>query len=212
MKKRLIILFATLMSVLALTGCEKKKEEAKIQATETFVEENEVQLVYHDTENVEFRIAVIEGKAESGLERLMNDAEKGEAANLYQFRKYSSFSNFDVFLKVGVIDIAVISLEDALKFEEEKPGTLCLLSINEKSEDGYVVAAVTKEFAKTYPLALQVFMEEMQYSAKDATCIVGDEMRLMIENYLIEAGKELPAEEFYYPLPETTVEEAAAND
>ena len=106
----------------------------------------------------------------------------------------------------------MISLEDALKFEEEKPGTLCLLSINEKSEDGYVVAAVTKEFAKTYPLALQVFMEEMQYSAKDATCIVGDEMRLMIENYLTEAGKELPAEEFYYPLPETTVEEAAAND
>ena len=76
MKKRLIILFATLMGVLALTGCEKKKEEVKIQATETFVEENEVQLVYHDTENVEFRIAVIEGKAASGLERLMNDAEK----------------------------------------------------------------------------------------------------------------------------------------
>ena len=212
MKKRLIILFAAMMGVLALTGCEKEKEEAKAPATETFVEENEVQVVYHDTENVEFRIAVMEGKTTSGLERLMNDAAKGEAANQYQFHEYSNFSNFHILLKSGMIDIAVISLEDALAVEEEKPGMLCLLSINEELENGYLVAAASKEFAMTYPLALQVFMEEMQYSAKDATCIVGDEMRLMIENYLTEAGKELQAEEFYYPLPETTVEEAAAND
>ena len=47
----------------------------------------------------------------------------------------------------------------------------------------------------------------MKYSAKDATCITGDEMRTLIENYLEEQEEELPGDEFYYPLPEITNEE-----
>lgn len=212
MKKRLIVLLAMLMGVLAVTGCEKEKEEEQILPTETFVEENEVQLVYHDTENVQFKIAVIEGEMTKGLERLIEDAEKGEAANQYHFSKYSDFSNFSMFLKYGIMDIAVLSLEDVLTLEEENPGNLCLLSVNGELEEGYVVAVANIKFARTYPLALQVFLEEMQYSAKDATCIVGEEMRGLIETYLTEQEKELPADEFYYPLPELPVEESEADD
>ena len=212
MKKRLIILLAMLMGTLALTGCEKKKEETKAPATETFVEENEVQLVYHDTENVDFRIAVIEGEMSNGLERLIEDAEKEEAANKYQFFKYSRFSEFHVFLESGMIDLAVISLEDALAIEKEKPGVLCMLSVNGKTDDDYVVTVGNIEFVKTYPLAMQVFMEEMKYSAKDATCITGEEMKLMIESYIVEMEKELPEDGFYYPLLEITAEEAIEND
>ena len=206
MKRRLTILFAMLMSVCALTGCDKKKEEAKALATETYVEENEVQVVYHDTENVDFRIAVIEGEMSRGYERLMEDAAKEEAANKYRFYKYSDFSNFHVYLENGMMEIAVISLKDALAIEEEKPGLLCLLAINGENEEGYYATVAKTDFVKMYPFAVQVFLEEMQYSSKEEPCILGEEMKMLVQDYLTENELHLVEDGFYYPLPEVTEE------
>ncbi len=215
MKKYLTVILS-MMAVLALfTGCEQKEEDPS-PATETYVEENEVQVVYHDTENVNFRIAVITGDMMTGFERLIADAKKGEAANHYRFYEYEDFYMCQYLFECGTMDIATLTLEEALEFYKENPENICILSINAVTEEGYGVTAVTQKFAKMYPFALQVFMEEMKYSAKDATCIVGDEMRAMIEEYLTEAEEEeLPGDEFYYPLPEASeeaVEETEEND
>ena len=207
MKKRLFVLLAILTVIAVLTGCEKKEEEKTPSATETYVEENEIQVVHHDTENVDFRIAVIQGDMMTGFERLMEDAEKEEAANHYRFYKYQDFKSFKAIFNCGNVDIATISLEKALEVYREKPEFISILSINAEMEEGYGVTVATQKFARTYPFALQVFMEEMKYSAKEATCIVGEEMQTLIENYLTEQEEELPGEEFYYPLPELTNEE-----
>lgn len=199
MKKSLINVVLILMAVLMISGCEK--EEEKAPATETYVEENEIQLISHDTEDIDFRIAVIEGEMTAGFERLMQDAQKGEAANVYRFYKYEDLSKFETFLKGGMMEIATVSLEDALELNEENPGMFAVLSINAESEDGYGVTIVNTGFAKGYPAALKVFMEEMKYSAKDAVCVTGEEMKATIEAYLTEQEMELPEDEFYYPLP-----------
>lgn len=205
MKRSLLILLTMLLSATVLTGCEKKEEAAP--ATETYVEENEIQVVHHDTENVDFDIAVIEGEMLTGFERLMGDAEKKEAANQYRFHKYADLSKFKSLLEAGIFEIATLSLEEAVAVNEEKPEFICVLSINANTEAGYGVTVANINFAKTYPSALKVFMEEMTYSAKEATCITGEEMRTLIEEYLTEQEIELPGDEFYYPLPEITEEE-----
>lgn len=215
MKKSLLIFLTVLTSLLAFTGCEKKEEE-KAPATETYVEENEVQKVFHDTENVDFRVMVVEGELTFGLERFMQDAEKNQAANAYRLYKYRDYSEFSFLLERGMFEIATITLEDALSIDEKNPGVLCVLAITSKLEDGYGAVVGNVDFARTYPLALQVFMEEITYSAKDAGYILGDEMKMLIADYLTEQEIEQPEEEFYYPLPELetaeTVEETEEND
>lgn len=140
----------------------------------------------------------------SALEKMQ---KKGEAANHYRFYEYRDFSMFRSVFECGTVDITTLSLAEALEVYREDPEFICILSINEEMEDGYGVTVATQKFARMYPFALQVFMEEMKYSAKDATCITGDEMRTLIENYLEEQEEELPGDEFYYPLPEITNEE-----
>lgn len=219
MKRILLTLLTLIITIAALTGCEKKEEEKSIE-TETYVEENEVQVVHHDTENVDFRIAVITGDMKTGFERLIGDAKKEEAANHYRFYEYRDFNMFKSVFDCGSVDITTLPLEEALEVYRENPEFICLLSINAELENGYGVTAATQKFAKTYPFALQVFIEEMKYSAKEATCIDGDEMRALIEAYLTEQEEELPGDEFYYPLPEETdegvevidVEEPEEND
>ena len=206
MKKSFIMFLVILLGLGVVTGCGNAKEQ-ETPATETYVEENEVEIVYHDTEDVNFRIAVIEGEMLKGLERLMADADRGEAANRYQFYKHKEFSNFETLLGFETIDIATITLKEALRVNEENPELICLLSINAEMEDGYGVTIANRTFARTYPLALQVFMEEMSYSAKDAVCITGEDMKLLIENYLTEQGIELPGDDFYYPMTEEADEE-----
>ena len=206
MKKSLLTLLVMLMTMTVFTGCDKKEEETAT-ATETYVEENEIQVVHHDTENVDFRIALITGDMMTGFERLREDAKKGEAANHYRFYEYRDFSMIRSVFECGTVDITTLSLAEALEVYREDPEFICILSINEEMEDGYGVTVATQKFARMYPFALQVFMEEMKYSAKDATCITGDEMRTLIENYLEEQEEELPGDEFYYPLPEITNEE-----
>lgn len=206
MKKSLITLLTVFLAAAVLTGCENKEEE-KNTATETYVEENEIQVVHHDTENVDFRIALVTGDMITGFERLREDARNHEAANQYRFYEYMDFSMFESIFDCGAVDIATISLEKALACYREKPEFICILAINAEMENGYGVTVATQKFARTYPFALQVFMEEMQYSAKEATCIIGKEMRTMIETYLTEGEEELPGDEFYYPLPEVTDEE-----
>lgn len=205
MKKRLLILWMMLAVAAVLGGCEKKEEKAT--ATETYVEENEIQIVHHDTENVDFRIAVITGDMMTGFESLMEDAKKEEAANYYRFYEYRDFRMFRSLFNCGTVDIATLSLEDALEVYREDPEFICILSINSQGEDGYGVTVATQKFARKYPFALQVFMEEMKYSAKDAVCITGDEMRSLLEEAFTEQKEELPGDEFYYPLPELVGEE-----
>jgi hypothetical protein len=206
MKKYFIILLAVMLGAGIMTGCGKEKE-SKAPATETYVEENEKEVVYHDTEDVNFRIAVIEGEMLNGLERLMDDAKKDEAANRYHFYRHKEFANFESLLEFGTIDIATISLEEALKVNAENPELICLISVNAEMKEGYGVTVANRTFARTYPLALKVFIEEMSYSAKDAVCIMGQEMKALVENYLSEQGAELPGDDFYYPLLEESVEE-----
>lgn len=207
MKKSRIILAVMLFAALTLTGCEPKTEENIAQPTETYMEENEVQVVYHDTEDVDFRIALIEGDMEPGFERLAEDARKGEAANDYRFYEYEDFSKFKSLFDCGTVDIATLTLEDALAVYRENPDLICVVSINAERENGYGVTVANTDFVKTYPAALQVFLEEMSYSAKEATCIMGDEMRYLIEEQLTSWEQELPGDEFYYPLPEPEDEE-----
>lgn len=207
MKRSRMILFAAMFGILALSGCAKKEEKPVPQQTETYVEENTVTVVHHDTENVNFRIAVIKGEMTAGLERLMADAEKGEAANHYRFYEYDDFSKFKSLFNCGTIAVTTLRLEDALEIYKENPEFICLLAINSEAEDGYGVTVANTAFARKYPFALQVFMEEMAYSAKEATCITGEEMRALVEEELIAKGEELPGDEFYYPLPELPEEE-----
>lgn len=202
MKKSRIILPVMLFAALTVTGCETKTEENIAQPTETYVEENEVQVVYHDTEDVDFRIALIEGDMSLGFERLMEDAQKEEAANNYCFYEYEDFSKFKSLFDFGTVDIATLTLEDALAVYRENPEFICVLSINAEMEEGYGVTVASTDFVKMYPSALQVFLEEMSYSAKEATCIMGDEMKYLIEEQLTSREEELPGDEFYYPLPE----------
>lgn len=216
MKKKLLALGMLLAFTLALAGCEKKEENEPVE-TETYVEENEIQVVSHDTENIYFKIGIMEGEMTAGLERLMADAERGEAANQYRFYKYKEFYQFRYLLENNLLDLATISLEDALSLYQENPDLISLLAINsEREEGGYGVTVATKKFAGSYPYALQVFMEEMAYSSKEFTCIRGEEMRALVEAYLMgETGTEmeeeeteeieeteLPGDDFYYPLPE----------
>lgn len=208
MKKSIIALMTLLIAATALTGCDKKEETKAPAATETYVEENEIQVVHHDTEDVDFRIAVITGDMRTGFERLIGDAKKEEAANKYRFYEYKDFSMFKSVFDCGTVDVTTLSLEDALAVYRENPEFICILAINAEMEEGYGVTVATQKFAKRYPFALQVFMEEMKYSAKEATCITGEEMRTLLETYLTEQEEELPGDEFYYPLPEITNEEA----
>lgn len=218
MRKNMFTLLAVMFGVLALAGCSPKEEKPQPQQTETYVEENTVTVVHHDTENVNFRIAVIKGDMTIGLERLMEDAEKREAANNYSFYEYDDFSKFKSLFDCGTIAVTTLRLQDALEVYKENPEFICLLAINSEAEDGYGVTVANTAFARKYPFALQVFMEEMAYSAKEATCITGEEMRYMIEEQLIAWEEELPGDEFYYPLPElpdeetVDVEEPETND
>lgn len=208
MKKSIVAFMTLLIAATALTGCDKKEETKAPAATETYVEENEIQVVHHDTEDVDFRIAVITGDMKTGFERLIGDAKKEEAANKYRFYEYKDFSMFKSVFDCGTVDVTTLSLEDALAVYRENPEFICILAINAEMEEGYGVTVATQKFAKMYPFALQVFMEEMKYSAKEATCITGEEMRTLLETYLTEQEEELPGDEFYYPLPEITNEEA----
>lgn len=209
MKKKLLALGMLLAFTLALAGCEEKEENGPV-ATETYVEENEIQVISHDTENIYFKIGIIEGEMTAGLERLMADAERGEAANQYRFYKYTDFSKFEFLLERNLLDIATISLEDAVTLYEKDPELLCVLAINSKAEDGSLgVTVAAKRFVVGYPNALQVFMEEMKYSAKDALCITGEDMKTEIAAYLTgedDWAEELPGDDFYYPLPEPLAE------
>lgn len=207
MKKSMILLSLVLMAAVLATGCEKKDEKVQPQQTETYVEKNTITVVHHDTENVDFRIAVIGNEMKSGLEHLMEDAKKGEAANRYRFYEYDDFSKFKALFDCGTVDVATLSLQEALEIYRQNPDFICLLSINYEGEDGYGVTVANTAFARTYPSALKLFMEEMMYSAKDFTCITGEEMRSTVEGYLTVQGEELPGNEFYYPLPELPEEE-----
>ena len=57
-----------------------------------------------------------------------------------------------------------------------------------------------------YPFAVQVFLEEMQYSSKEEPCILGEEMKMLVQDYLTENELHLVEDGFYYPLPEVTEE------
>lgn len=209
MKKKLLALGMLLTFTAALAGCGEKKENGPV-ATETYVEENEIQVISHDTENIYFKIGTIEGEMTAGLERLMADAERGEAANQYRFYRYTDFSKFEFLLERNLLDIATISLEDAFTLYEKDPELLCVLAINSRQEDGSLgVTVATKKFVVGYPYALQVFMEEMKYSAKDAVCVTGEDMKTEIVAYLTgeeTSEEELPGDAFYYPLPEPFAE------
>lgn len=210
MKKKLLSLGMLLLITAALAGCGKKEETIDPVATETYVKENEIQVISHDTENVYFKIGVIEGEMTAGMERLMEDAQRGEAANQYRFYKYTDFYKFQYLIENNLLDIATISLEDAFTLYEEDPELLCILAINSEREDGgYGVTVATKKFAGSYPYALQVFLEELEYSSKGFTCIRGEKIRILIEAYLTGETEEpeseetvLPGDDFYYPLPD----------
>ena len=206
MKKTYLTLTLLCICLLGLAGCGKEEADQPIP-TETYVEENDIQIVHHDTENVDFRIALIKGDMATGFERLREDARREEAANHYRFYEYDNFGLFRSVFNCGTVDIATLSLEDALEVYEEDPEFICVLAVNREGEDGYGVTIATQKFARMYPFALQVFMEEMKYSAQEATCITGQEMRTLLEGYMEEQGIELPGDEFYYPLPELVNEE-----
>lgn len=206
MKKTYLVLTIICVMLLGLAGCSAKKTDEPT-LTETYVEENEIQIVHHDTENVDFRIALIKGEMEEGFARLREDARRGEAANRYRFYVYDNFPLFRALFECGTVDVATLPLKDALEIYRENPEFICILAVNMEGEEGYGVTVATQKFARTYPFALQVFMEEMKYSAKEATCITGAEMRTLLESYLEEQEVELPGDEFFYPLPELTNEE-----
>lgn len=208
MKKNLMRLLLAMFGVFMLTGCGQKEEKPQPQQTETYVEENTVTTVHHDIENVDFRIAVISGEMETGLTNLMEDAENGEAGNRYRFYEYDDFSKFRSLFDCGTVDVATLSLRQALEIYRQNPDFICILAINSEGEDGYGVTVANRAFVSAYPSAMKLFEEEMKYSAKEAVCITGAEMRSLIEEQLIAWEEELPGDEFYYPLPELPAEEA----
>lgn len=207
MRKKIVVLLAAMCAAAALAGCGKKEEQQKPQLTETYDEKNTITVVHHDTENVDFRIAVIKGEMATGLENLMADAKKGEAANRYRFYLYDEFSMFKSLFDCGTVRVATLTLEDALSIYRENPDFICLLAVNSDTEDGVGVTVANTKFAREYPSALKIFMEEMLFSAKEATCVTGEEMRSVVEEQLIAMEEELPGDEFYYPLPELPEDE-----
>ena len=118
MKKTYLTLTLLCVILAGLAGCGKKDTEQPTP-TETFVEENEIQVVHHDTENVDFRIALIKGDMATGFERLREDARREEAANHYRFYEYDNFGLFRSFFTCGTVDIATLTLKDALEGEKK---------------------------------------------------------------------------------------------
>ncbi|MGN0335596.1 MAG: hypothetical protein ACI4DV_08055 [Lachnospiraceae bacterium] len=197
MKKKMVMFFLTAMCVSALAGCGEEKKPEAVQ-TETYTEENTVTVVSHDTEDIDFRIAVIP-ELSAGLERLMDDAARCEAANNYRFYTYTDIDKYKALFDCGTVDVATMTLTQAMEINEEGKIAISILAVNPETEDEPGVIVVTRDFAGKYPSALKVFMEEMKYSAKDTLCVTGDEMRQQIEEYLSSKGIVIPEEEFFDP-------------
>ncbi len=197
--KRLLLL--TVLAATVLTGCGQEEKKPKAVQTETYTEENTVTVVSHDTEGIDFRIAVLPEMSE-GLTRLIQDAKREEAANDYRFYEYTDIEKYRALFDCGTIDIATMTLSDALKIYQENLVPISVIAINSELEEDLGVTIVTRSFAAKYPAALKVFIEEMKYSAKESFCVTGEEMCQQLESYLTEAGysaEELPGTEFYDP-------------
>lgn len=207
MKKTLLRITLVVLGIFTLTACGKK-EEKKVQ-TETYSVKKPTTVVSKSTEGIDFSIGILPEMSE-GFTRLMEDAELGNTANQYDFTTYEELDDYLILLERGVIDIATMPLSDAIGLYNEGKVRISVLSINGYLENDLGVTVVNREFSMAYPSALKVFVEEMDYSAKDAVCIKGKEMQEKILEYLGEDMDFELGEDFFDPYfiePEEVLED-----
>lgn len=113
MKKKSMLLLLATMLVLAVAGCGKKKEQ-----TET------------PKEKVDVNIAAMKGPTALGMLKLMNDAEKGETANNYNFTIAGAADEITASVIKGDIPIAAVPCNLASVLYNKSQGGITMLGIN----------------------------------------------------------------------------------
>lgn len=112
MKKKLALLLAAVLLIGLVAGC--KKEEKKEEAPK----------------KVDVNIAAMKGPTALGMLKLMNDAEKGETANNYNFTIAGAADEITASVIKGDIPIAAVPCNLASVLYNKSQGGITMLGIN----------------------------------------------------------------------------------
>lgn len=112
MKKKLALLLAAVLLIGLVAGC--KKEEKKAEAPK----------------KVDVNIAAMKGPTALGMLKLMNDAEKGETANNYNFTIAGAADEITASVIKGDIPIAAVPCNLASVLYNKSQGGITMLGIN----------------------------------------------------------------------------------
>lgn len=105
-------------------------ESGSAQATETSSDEISVTVTTDADIKTDINIAVMTGPTAIGLVKVMDDNEKGEAANNYNFQVYSEATEISTGLVKGELDVACVPCNLASVLYNKTDGGIVVAGIN----------------------------------------------------------------------------------
>ena len=112
MKKKLVMLLTAALLVCGIAGCKKEEKKAE------------------ETKKMDVNIAAMKGPTALGMLKLMDDAEKGETANNYQFTIAGTADEITASVIKGDIPIAAVPCNLASVLYNKSQGGITMLGIN----------------------------------------------------------------------------------
>lgn len=127
--KKITALFIALILLLTACGAEPPKEATEVsteEASETEISE----VVTEKTDETVIRIQALKGPTSMGLVKLLEDNEKGESKNAYDFEMAASSDTLVPKLTQGEIDIACIPANLASVLYNKTEGGIKVVAVN----------------------------------------------------------------------------------
>ncbi len=130
MKKILSITIIITLSIFILVGCSSNKKDNETITTNEVTTEDTTTETQVSTEKVNINIAALKGPTAMGMVKLMDDSERGDTANNYNFSIVVAIDEIVASVAKGELDIAAVPANLSSVLYNNTEGKVSVAAIN----------------------------------------------------------------------------------